>query len=122
MGGARDEAGYPMGEHFTEITEFLNNCRSECRKVLIHCIMGINRSSTALVAFLCGGLSMSLEDAVSLTSQRRGHILSNDSFLDQLITVWGPEAMGSCEPSMDTAGQLNVDAWQQADSDVMVFA
>jgi hypothetical protein len=82
---ANDEAGYAMDDHFVETMEFLEKCRGEGRRVLVHCVMGINRSSTALIAFLCASLQMPLEDAVELTSRRRGYILSNSSFLEQLV-------------------------------------
>lgn len=85
----QDEEGYRMDEHFTEILDFLHVCRQEGRKVLVHCIMGINRSSAALVSFLCAGLGLSLRDAVDMTSKSRGHILSNESFLEQLIGKFG---------------------------------
>jgi len=86
---AADEDGYRMDQHFDEVLSFLNECRREGRAVLIHCIMGINRSSVALVAFLCSGLGMSLSQSVALASKQRGFILSNDSFLDQLINHFG---------------------------------
>eukprot|EP00401_Gymnodinium_catenatum_P078949 CAMPEP_0117493566 /NCGR_PEP_ID=MMETSP0784-20121206/19163_1 /TAXON_ID=39447 /ORGANISM="" /LENGTH=320 /DNA_ID=CAMNT_0005288421 /DNA_START=111 /DNA_END=1073 /DNA_ORIENTATION=- len=92
---ADDEPDYEMTKHFSEATEFLLQCRKEGRKVLVHCVMGINRSATAAVAFLCGGLGMSLEEAVNLASQHRGHILSNESFLRQLVESYGHTGMGT---------------------------
>lgn len=82
---AVDEPGYPMDAHFQETLDFLARCREEGRRVLVHCVQGINRSSAALVAFLCHDLCMQLADAVELTAKRRGHILSNESFLAQLV-------------------------------------
>mmetsp|Transcript_5484 Transcript_5484/g.9809 ORF Transcript_5484/g.9809 Transcript_5484/m.9809 type:complete len:268 (-) Transcript_5484:120-923(-) len=82
---ARDEAGYDMHGHRREILDFLSGCRRDGRKVLVHCIMGINRSVWATVAFLTGAMGMSLKDAVSLAAEKRGCVLSNASFLDQLI-------------------------------------
>merc|ERR1719440_406186 len=86
---AADEDGYRMDNHFEEVQEFLDECRQEGRKVLVHCIMGINRSSVALVSFLCRGVGMELSEAVALASKQRGFILSNNSFLDQLIEHFG---------------------------------
>lgn len=87
---ADDEAGYEISQHFAEIIDHLMECRKENRKVLVHCVMGVNRAPTATVAFLCGGLGMSLEAAVDKTSRSRGHILSNKTFIDQLIQHFGP--------------------------------
>jgi len=100
-----DVNGYRMDDHFAEIMQFLATCRKEGRKVLIHCIMGINRSSAALVAFLCGGLGMGLRDAIDMTSKYRGHILSNESFLEQLI-----ETFGAADSSASKAADLQNDA------------
>jgi hypothetical protein len=86
---ARDEPGYDMVEHVPEALAFLQKCREEGRRVVVHCIAGINRSSMALVSFLCANLHMKLEDAVDLTSKGRGFILSNMSFLEQLSRSYG---------------------------------
>jgi len=86
---AQDEPGYAMDSHIPDTLAFLAQCREEGRRVLVHCIMGINRSSMALVSFLCANLEMKLEDAVDLTSRKRGFILSNVSFLEQLARSYG---------------------------------
>lgn len=86
---AADAPGYAMDAHFPDTSAFLARCRMEGRKVLVHCIQGVNRSSAALVAFLCEHLVMPLDDAVVLASTRRGLILSNDSFLAQLVHRYG---------------------------------
>merc|ERR1711879_957593 len=80
---AADEEGYSIGDHFAETNAFLSRCRSEGRRGLGHCVMGINRAPTAVIAFLCDVLGMGLRDAVELASSRRGYILSNGSFIDQ---------------------------------------
>jgi hypothetical protein len=86
---ADDKPGYAMDAHFSESQDFLAQCRQEGRRVLVHCVMGINRSSTALVAFLCTDRQISLQDAIDLTSKGRGFILSNESFLQQLCDSYG---------------------------------
>jgi protein-tyrosine phosphatase len=105
---ADDEDGYRMDQHFEEVQDFLSECRLEGRKVLVHCIMGINRSSVALVAFLCSGVGMDLTTAVALASKQRGYILSNNSFLDQLIEHFGlpEEAKAVNEEASDVAKVL----------------
>mmetsp|Transcript_78674 Transcript_78674/g.138755 ORF Transcript_78674/g.138755 Transcript_78674/m.138755 type:complete len:281 (-) Transcript_78674:64-906(-) len=90
---AKDEVGYNMQQHYPEVTEFLKQCRRDGKKVLVHCVMGINRSVSATVAFLAGSMGMSLKAAVRLAAERRGCVLSNASFLDQLIRAYGSEEM-----------------------------
>jgi len=104
---ADDVEGYGMERHFGEIGEFLQRCRAEGRKVLAHCIMGVNRSSVAIAAFLCGQMGMPLEDAVDLISQGRGSVLSNSSFLRQLISAYGPESERMARHEDQVGGEVN---------------
>lgn len=82
---ADDVDGYCMSEHFAEATSFLTKMQSMGRKVLLHCIMGVNRSAALAVAYLCN-CGVTLDIAVTTVASRRGHILSNDSFLQQLLS------------------------------------
>eukprot|EP00928_Gymnodinium_smaydae_P097369 TRINITY_DN880_c0_g9_i1.p1 TRINITY_DN880_c0_g9~~TRINITY_DN880_c0_g9_i1.p1 ORF type:complete len:438 (+),score=67.11 TRINITY_DN880_c0_g9_i1:143-1456(+) len=89
---ARDADGYPMSTHFAEVITFLEGCRRAGRRVLVHCVMGINRSAAAVVAFLCTSQGeagrLQLLEAIDLVSRRRGHVLSNSSFVHQLIDTY----------------------------------
>lgn len=102
---AEDAADYPIKVHFEESGEFLRQCRFEGRKVLVHCIMGINRSAAVLVAFLCRDLGMDLEEAVEIVSKHRGHVLSNRTFLAQLVEHFGAEAETEPPPGTQAAQQ-----------------
>jgi len=84
--GAEDIDGYAIQDHFADTVDFLVRCRDGRRKVFVHCMMGVNRSVACAVAFLCSnlGVGMSLWDAIDLVSKRRGFVLSNISFLQQL--------------------------------------
>lgn len=85
---ARDEAGFSLDRMFPEVIDFLGDCRSKGRKVLVHCLMGVNRAPAAVVAFLCQDFRMSLKAAIEQTARRRGYMLSNTDFLDQLIHAY----------------------------------
>eukprot|EP00435_Cladocopium_sp_Y103_P000953 s438_g1.t1 len=99
---ARDEAGYDMQGHRQEILDFLTECRQHGRKVLVHCIMGVNRAAWATVAFLSGSMGMSLKAAITLAAEKRGCVLSNASFLDQLIFSFATK-----EDLDDTSGSIS---------------
>lgn len=86
---AADREGYSIQQHFSESSEFLKQCRRENRKVLVHCMMGINRSAAAMVAFMCEDMGLDLITAVDMVSQRRGYILTNRSFVEQLVLQYG---------------------------------
>jgi len=104
---ASDSDGYPMDQHFPEISSFLQVCRQERRRVLVHCIMGVNRSSAAMVAFLCEGLGYDLEEAIISVSKQRGFILSNTSFLDQLVAKYGGNRVGTCSTKQDASEETH---------------
>ena len=55
--------------------------------VLVHCHEGKNRSAALVVAYLMVEERMSLYEAVEQVWSRRPIVLSNDSFVDQLIDL-----------------------------------
>eukprot|EP00403_Amphidinium_massartii_P019786 CAMPEP_0178431108 /NCGR_PEP_ID=MMETSP0689_2-20121128/31668_1 /TAXON_ID=160604 /ORGANISM="Amphidinium massartii, Strain CS-259" /LENGTH=294 /DNA_ID=CAMNT_0020052991 /DNA_START=65 /DNA_END=945 /DNA_ORIENTATION=- len=72
---AEDVAEYDITKHFEESIQFMDDCRRERRKVLVHCLMGINRSAALLVAYLCSpgiGLGIPLREALALVAGLRG--------------------------------------------------
>mmetsp|Transcript_45617 Transcript_45617/g.105891 ORF Transcript_45617/g.105891 Transcript_45617/m.105891 type:complete len:269 (-) Transcript_45617:16-822(-) len=94
---AEDAEDYDITRHFSESIEFLDRCRKDRRKVLVHCVMGINRSSALLVAYLCNpdiGRGMHLQEALALVAGRRGPILSNKTFLRDLLVTFSSSAEG----------------------------
>merc|ERR1712129_421398 len=86
---ADDHVDYDLKQHFDEVAAFLENCRQEGRRTLIHCVMGLNRAPARMVAFLCQGLGYALEDAVDVVSRNRGLVLSNQGFLNTLVASYG---------------------------------
>lgn len=65
--------------------EFINKCINNNGKILIHCLAGMNRSATITIASLMYFKNMDLMYAIKWTQTRRGWILSNESFQQQLI-------------------------------------
>ena len=47
-----DEFSTDIKKHFQETTDFLVRCREKNEKVLVHCQMGISRSSSIVLAYL----------------------------------------------------------------------
>jgi hypothetical protein len=47
-----DHAGVNISEHFQETNNFLLSCKEKKEKVLVHCQMGISRSSSIVLAYL----------------------------------------------------------------------
>jgi len=81
-----DKANYDIiGKHLNEFTDFMDECVVNKRKVLVHCVAGINRSATLLIAYLVRRRGMSLIDAISLCHAKRPIILTNEAFVMSLI-------------------------------------
>ncbi len=97
---AEDREGYDMiGRHWEECFEFLESVVSDAKnKVVVHCVAGVNRSGLiACAAYMIiegkndsgggGGGGVDVLDAVRHCVERRGDILSNQSFQKQLCCL-----------------------------------
>eukprot|EP01060_Flectonema_neradi_P022034 TRINITY_DN301_c4_g1_i1.p1 TRINITY_DN301_c4_g1~~TRINITY_DN301_c4_g1_i1.p1 ORF type:complete len:292 (+),score=37.55 TRINITY_DN301_c4_g1_i1:40-915(+) len=81
-----DTVGYPILKHTSEIIPFVNKHLSDESKVVIHCYGGINRSAALLLCYLMEEKQLSLTEAFTKTYRLRPIILSNKSFVSQVIS------------------------------------
>lgn len=72
--------------HFGETAEFIDRALLTGGRVLIHCYMGLSRSSTIALAYLMIKKGMTAEEALRTARQSRS-IRPNDGFLRQLIDL-----------------------------------
>lgn len=83
---ALDDAEYNiLDEHLDDFMAFMDECRGEKRQVLVHCVAGINRSASLCIAYLVIREKMTLEEAIRHCFVARPIILTNSSFVMQLI-------------------------------------
>ena len=82
---AQDVESYDMLQHVERANAFINDARRKGGKVLVHCVMGINRSGFIVAAYLIGALKVPLVTAVRLLKERRGTVLYNVGFQKQLV-------------------------------------
>lgn len=68
-------------------TAFINKCRKNGGKVLVHCSAGISRSSSIIIAYLIQTKQMSLKDAYLYVKERRSVIGPNIGFMRQLNQI-----------------------------------
>ncbi|CAF0734138.1 unnamed protein product [Rotaria sordida] len=80
-----DELRADIKQHFEEANEFLHNCKQKNEKVLVHCQMGISRSSSIVLAYLMKYHHDSLIKAYDYLLERRRIAAPNISFFLQLI-------------------------------------
>jgi hypothetical protein len=88
--GCEDTDGYPLlARHLDQCLSFLERCEAERRTVLVHCVMGLNRSASVMAAFLMLSRQLPLLCAVQKVWDCRGRlpILTNGSFRRQLVQL-----------------------------------
>ncbi|CAF0933426.1 unnamed protein product [Adineta steineri] len=80
-----DELRSDIKKYFDETNQFLYNCKQKNEKVLVHCQMGISRSSTIVLAYLMKYHHDSLYKAYDYLVERRRVASPNLAFFLQLI-------------------------------------
>mmetsp|Transcript_44644 Transcript_44644/g.96747 ORF Transcript_44644/g.96747 Transcript_44644/m.96747 type:complete len:209 (+) Transcript_44644:1-627(+) len=119
---AEDEEEYPLLDaHFEACCSFLDECASQGRRVLVHCMAGVNRSASIVVAYLMRRRGMHLLSAVRHAFTARPIILSNAGFVEQLVqfasdnNCLGPEvewdALSAPPPGPPPPSMQSVHEW-----------
>ncbi len=74
-----------ISQHFTQVSEFVENAIENNGKVYVHCEMGCSRAATIMIALLRYlGYSNSLQSAFNQVKLKRPWIAPNSGFLQQL--------------------------------------
>ncbi len=60
-----------MGVYFDVATKFINDAIKSDGKVYVHCMAGISRSPTIVIAYLMKYEKMNLDDAYNFVKSRR---------------------------------------------------
>ena len=80
----QDEGSSPLIDHFENVFEFLDEAKRTKGRALVHCNLGVSRSSTASLAYMMLSERCSLGDAYTFLKQRRPISAPNRGFLLQL--------------------------------------
>ncbi|XP_066928907.1 probable rhodanese domain-containing dual specificity protein phosphatase [Clytia hemisphaerica] len=89
-------------EHFHKTSDFINEALStKIGRVLVHCNMGVSRSSTITLAYLMKYKQWSLDLAFKTLKSRRSCAAPNDGFLQQL-SKWEIEMLGQKLTDIDS--------------------
>ncbi|KAJ7491025.1 protein-tyrosine phosphatase-like protein [Mycena latifolia] len=81
--------------HLPDTCRFIEEALARGGKVLIHCVMGVSRSTTVLSAYLMKTMSLTCAAAISFIKQFRSRVQPNYGFLKQLETF----AACGCAPT-----------------------
>lgn len=82
---AHDTDRYNIRKDFETAFQFIDDARSMGSKVLVHCMMGISRSATIVIAYLMNRFGMSLPQAYSYVKGKRQEIGPNRHFMRTLV-------------------------------------
>ncbi|AQM73370.1 dual specificity phosphatase [Noumeavirus] len=81
---ADDSPNVPLNNVFQKVADFCEECLQKNKKVLVHCMMGISRSTACVVSYLMLKKGMTFMDALSLVRRKRPCVSPNPGFLKQL--------------------------------------
>ena len=70
--------------HFKKSNEFIEAAINNGKSVLVHCMAGISRSASLVLAFLVEKRSLTLNSAYQLLKTSRPHVFPNSGFRKQL--------------------------------------
>jgi len=81
-----DHSKQDILSHFETSNEFIENALKEAtNKVLVHCVAGISRSASLVIAYVMKSRSMTYNEARGLVSQKRRIVDPNEGFVRQLV-------------------------------------
>ncbi|RUS77048.1 hypothetical protein EGW08_015185 [Elysia chlorotica] len=83
---ATDFMNYDMSRHFDKAVEFIQAGVGSGGKVFVHCVQGVSRSATLVIAFLMIKRHMTVQDALRLVRSKR-EVCPNPGFLQQLCQL-----------------------------------
>ncbi|XP_040905371.1 dual specificity protein phosphatase family protein [Toxotes jaculatrix] len=84
---AEDSDHFDLSQYFKPAADFIHKAlKSKDGKVLVHCIMGVSRSATLVLAYLILRQRLSLRDALRHVVQKRA-IYPNRNFLSLLLKL-----------------------------------
>jgi hypothetical protein len=90
-----DEDGADLLQYFMNATTFMRSVLCQGSSILVHCEVGVSRSSSVVMAYLIRFHGMSRDDAYLAVKKRRPKVNPNQGFWKQLQTF---EAQLTAEP------------------------
>ncbi|XP_068811489.1 dual specificity protein phosphatase 22-A-like isoform X2 [Struthio camelus] len=81
---ASDSSSQNLMQHFKECIKFIHECRLRGGGCLVHCLAGVSRSTTVLVAYLMTVTDLSGDACLAATRAVRSYVSPNFGFQQQL--------------------------------------
>lgn len=80
--------GTHIGDLFQSTSKFIDDARNSGGNVLVHCLAGISRSPSMVIAYLMEYGKMTLGNALDSTRQARPCASPNNDFMAQLLKLY----------------------------------
>ena len=80
---AHDKPSFAINAYFQQAIEFIDEGRKH-GKVLVHCMLGVSRSSTIIIAYVMATLHLSYDDAFKYVKVKHFQASPNIGFVGQL--------------------------------------
>ena len=104
MVDCEDMPGYYLKQHFEDVAVIIRQEKEKNGKVFLHCIAGVSRSSSLILAYLMRYEDMTLLDAFELVKSKRSIIRPRPCFWGQLVE-YEKELRGSNTVTMVKIGK-----------------
>jgi protein-tyrosine phosphatase len=82
----KDHVGEDIACCFYDAIEFMTDARNKGGKVYVHCVQGVSRSATMIIAYMIFTDQISFQEGEKLVKARRGCVNPNLRFINQLIS------------------------------------
>jgi protein-tyrosine phosphatase len=73
-------------QYFDQAFDFIEEARKKKENILIHCQLGISRSSTILIGYLIKYMGYTTETALEFLKSKRSSVHPNSGFREQLLS------------------------------------
>ncbi len=80
----KDSEDFPIIDYFEKGNEFIDKCKLMGGTCLVHCKLGVSRSTAFVIAYLIKTENLSADDAFAFVKKKRSSIKPNDGFMKQL--------------------------------------
>ncbi|NXU68291.1 DS22A phosphatase, partial [Horornis vulcanius] len=100
-------------QHFKECTQFIHECRLGGGGCLVHCLAGVSRSATVLVAYLMTVTELGWESCLAATKAVRSYASPNPGFQQQLREYESTLLQEVSSPRMRSASRQSSFACRQ---------
>ena len=72
-------------DQFDSVNEFIDSIIEKNEKILVHCVCGVSRSVSLVIAYLIYSKRISFKKALEIVKEKRDIANPNDGFVKQLI-------------------------------------